>query len=80
MIEVLDLERASEAEIAKRLARARNIELTEAGIRRVSQLARELVEAGMPVADAFNAALHHKFITEPITERIAGSCTRRCIG
>jgi hypothetical protein len=65
MIEVLNLDRASEAEIAQRLARAKNIELTDAGIRRVSELARELIEAGFPVADAFNAALYHKFITEP---------------
>lgn len=65
MIEVLDFERASESEIATRLARSKNIKLTDAGIRRVSELARELIDVGMPVADAFNAALHHKFITEP---------------
>jgi len=65
MIEVLDYERASEADIVRRLARAKNIELTDAGVRRVSELAKELVEIGIPVADAYNAALHHKFITEP---------------
>lgn len=65
MIEVLDFETASKREIVTRLARAKNIELTDAGVRRVSELAKEMVDVGMPIADAFDAALEHKFITEP---------------
>lgn len=48
-----------------RLARLKNIELTEHGIARVSGLARELIDLGIPIADAFDAALNHKFQLMP---------------
>lgn len=65
MIEVLAQNPHVDREVVMRLARLKNIELTEHGIARVSGLARELIDLGIPIADAFDAALNHKFQLMP---------------